>query len=84
MKKILFVFLFLSISFCSKDEDSTNSNKCIVCPYSSEMTSDLEGLCVGAKMPDDETGEIITLDETTLELMLAMLNAFEDTGCELK
>ena len=53
-------------------------------PSSSEMTSDVEGLCVGVKMPDDETGEMITLNEASLELMLAMINAFGDTGCELK
>ena len=83
MKKLLYILIFFSISFCSKEEDSS-SNKCIVCPVSSEDTADLEGLCVGARFPDEETGEMVTLDEASLQIMLGFLNAFGDTGCELK
>ena len=81
MKKLLCLLIFFSITFCSKDEDT---NKCVICPSGDIDTTELEGLCVGAKVPDDETGEMITLDEASLQLMIEFLNAFGDTGCELK
>ena len=66
---ILFISLTLSISSCSKDDDTATSAVCLTCDSFDTP------LCVGSI--DDETGEVVT--EEMIDITKSLFEAFGTT-----